>query len=87
MRQFSRSVRRLRLCGQQWSIGPIIVVVALAFVIYRCIPSVSAGNMRSYIVSGICALLLSLTLIVPGQWSEGQESSTGYRGIPMDNCF
>lgn len=59
-------------------LAPFIVVVALAFVIYRCIPSVSAGNMRSYIVSGICALLLSLTLIVPGQWSEGQESSTGY---------
>ena len=63
--------------------GPVastVLVVALAYVAYRTIPVLfgAATTTREKVVSYVCGGLLSLTIIVPGQWYEHQEHATGF---------
>lgn len=63
----------------------IIVYVAVATLIYRLLPIFSLTCVSGKVYACLTAALLSLTLIVPGQWPERQEANTGYPWFASSN--
>lgn len=55
-----------------------IVMICCGLLMYKYLQVLRKGNKKSACIIALFAFLLALTVVVPGQWSEGQENNTGF---------